>query len=155
MGFHKASFGIIVSSHNDGEILRLLYKEVIRYDLDGKELVDHSVSDFEIANHFSKVVLIPYDDYKVDGRAPTPIECSNDDELYDAHHTAAHWDNIEFINVYGCRYVLGFGSVGDDDSAYQVDISIVDMKKLKDLHDRLVAEGRISGGYSLVGNCCS
>lgn len=153
----EATFGIIASGGDQIGLRRLLFREIIRYDLEEKELTDRTIFDFNI-DELSGVVLIPYDDYTINNRAPTPIYPSFD-RLYEIKFMGIKWGDIEIISSCACddTYVLGFGSVGDDNYDYKhlVGVSASDMKKLQELHDRLLAEGRISGGYALVGNCCT
>ena len=174
MGFHEASFGIAVSDHEHEPVLRLLYKEVIRYDREGVELEDrtvftdltfvpddnpeHSDREWYYPGKYSKVIMVPYTDYHQDDGTLPPLEVTNEDELYEAASPVdAWWDHdIRLISVYSCKYVLGFGSVGnDDDGIYHTPVSPQRMIELLKLHDRLLAEGRIPGGYAMVGNCCS
>lgn len=182
----NASFGITVSNgHSEEAVLRLLYKEIIRYNSEGVELTYRGgFKDIDFVDpekveryrnkpyyeytpgRFLKVTLIPYDDYSNHGVKMVPVDLHNDDELYRATRavSAVFEHDIKLINVNYYKYVLGFGSVGDDfdrrdrsedDDPYCQEVTMEQMQHLLELHNRLLAEGRIDGGFSLVGNCCS
>jgi len=165
MGFHAASFGIFVSDHYYGDLIRLLFKEILCYDLDGKLLGNVNPDDnICIDGRYSRLELVPYRDYMrkedscSDEYTPMPdrITVTCDDEFCDfLNETSYVWeDGIVLESAYGCRYVLGFGLAGSE-NGYKVAISPVQMENLEKLRQRLFAEHRISGIYALVGNCCS
>lgn len=162
MGFHSASFGIKVANHGDeSQMVKLLYKKVTFFDVDGKECDYPSDISFNDRQTVSKVVCVPYDDYTDDGSPMEEVVCTNDDEWYEATGGLFFrpvWDgDLKLLSTYGCSYVIGYGSVGDDGEDMRIDISVDQLNAMMNLYQRLKTEGRLAdeSAFTLVGNCCS
>jgi hypothetical protein len=166
MGFFEASFGIHIADHNDiNLIFKLLFKNIwywkdnIKIDYELNILFDHldkSTTPFEI--DIDSIEFIPYDDYLSNGKQLNKIIINNIDDFENFFNDIPNnitFDNIQLLSTGGCHTTLGFGSVSIYANNNKVPISIKQMIDLQILHNKLLEQGRIDGGYVLAGNCCS
>lgn len=162
MGFNSVSFGAIVCKHNDTDALaRLLYREVIRYDMDDQELPDRSLNnvgkDLErLEENFSRMVFIPYDDYtNPEVSVAKPFEACSEDDAYDiGSHGVIFEHGITLEDVNRCHRCLGWGTMHYD-AHKNIYVSEEQVMQLLALTQRLRKEGRWDGTFGLVRNCCS
>lgn len=157
MGFHYAAFGTLVGD----SVWTLLYKRATGFPVAGEVDVEVDVpltDDLDMSDYHS-LTFYPHEDYTLDGRAPEPVEVSSDDEFVDAQNLSfqeARFGPHIKLTRYCCYNILSIAEVGDAmNLRYLEPISPELMAELQTLSERLQREGRIKGGFVMMGNCCS
>ena len=162
-----SSFGIDICDHGDIYLtLKLLYKNIcwkdnikIEYDLKNlfdniDNYLDNKTTPFGI--DIDTIEFIPYDDYlqNENQKKITKVKINNLIDIIKLEEDMPYiyFGNISLINMGGCHTILGF----DYNNEYnrKIHVSIEEMKELEILHDKLLEQKRIKGGFILVQNCC-
>lgn len=160
-----SSFGIDICDHGDIYLIfKLLYKNIcwkdnIKIEYDLKNLfdnignyLDNKTTPFGI--DIDTIEFIPYDDLQ---KKITKLKINNLIDIIKFVDDMPHiyFGNISLIDIGGCHTILGFDYNSNNDNTCKIHVSIEEVKELQVLHNKLLKQGRIKGGFILVQNCCS
>jgi hypothetical protein len=148
MGFHSATFGIVVSTHNENrdDILRLIAKSWTPVD-DNDSITVTLFDDIVIVGDPTYYGII------VDGNKIT----FDFEELEDINFCYREDPKILISQCYCCHFMIHLGSIGDEEDSLEIEFENESMSRLMNWKQYLSDNGRLAFGtnFKLVGNCCS
>lgn len=145
MGFHSATFGIVISKHgeNTQAIIHLIAKNMVPTNIKGEYVV--TLFD-DLVPSFPTTVVDGFNTFTL-----------NIDNISDLEFRYKEDKKIKIGTHYCCNYMIHIGEVGDEcdkESRHFLDETISQLIKWK---QELINSDRIDDEVmlSLVGNCCS